>query len=179
MGSPVAVIALLLPLVRAAANCDRSPTPIYVYDADKIDNPWLAHAVDRLTRNLVPSAVAVANPSDACWFLVTSPAAAAGPFADAVALAAEAPLARLAHWGQCGANHAVFMSEHPDEETPSVCRADPMSLQLFRKRIDDRSCRCRRNCFEESMIARPESSRNDFVAAGPSTSAARPCCATR
>ncbi|KAH8063426.1 hypothetical protein JL722_2596 [Aureococcus anophagefferens] len=119
MGSPVAVIALLLPLVRAAANCDRSPTPIYVYDADKIDNPWLAHAVDRLTRNLVPSAVAVADPSDACWFLVTSPAAAAGPFADAVALAAEAPLARLAHWGQCGANHAVFMSEHPDEETPS------------------------------------------------------------
>jgi len=120
MGSPVAVIALLLPLVHAAANCDRSPTPIYVYDADKIDNPWLAHAVDRLTRNLVPSAVAVADPSDACWFLVTAPAAAAGPFADAVALAAEAPLARLAHWGQCGANHAVFMSEHPDEETPSV-----------------------------------------------------------
>ena len=56
MGSPIAVIALLLPLARAAANCDRSPTPIYVYDADKIDNPWLAHAVDRLTRNLVPSA---------------------------------------------------------------------------------------------------------------------------
>ena len=131
MGSPIAAIALLLPLVRAAANCDRSPTPVYVYDADKIDNPWLAHAVDRLTRNLVPSAVAVADPSDACWFLVTSPAAAAGPFADAVALAAEAPLARLAHWGQCGANHAVFMSEHPDEETPSVCRADSQCRRNF------------------------------------------------
>lgn len=40
--------ALLLPLVRAAANCDRSPTPIYVDDMlEASDTPEAAACVER------------------------------------------------------------------------------------------------------------------------------------